>query len=435
MHKRQDVWLVLALAWQLLRGSMLLGFRIVSNWIRGGRETRASIVGKTLAEVLEFLGPTYSKLGQILSTRHDMFPAPVIRELGRLQDNLAPIPFAVVPELFGEELGLDIEEAFQEFQSTPIASATIASVYRARTHAGKEVAVKVLRAEIASRIECDLRVLRWVVQILECLPILRRLPLRAILDEFANCLERQVDFRLEAAANQRMRSALSWQPGILVPALVEELCSRSILTMEFVEGLREARKLSPENARKALLAAFRALYRMIFVEGLIHCDLHQGNLHFLDDGRAVLLDFGFVADFRRSDRLLFAQFFYAMAVNDGAHCAQLTLEAAISVPNHLDYPAFEDEVVQLVRRVAGASAGNFHVASFVFGLFEIQRRFRIVGTTTPIMAIISLLVLEGIAKKVQAEMDFQREALPFILQGSITSMRPEKARNAAVLSL
>jgi ubiquinone biosynthesis protein len=435
MHKRRDVLAVMALAWQFLRGSTLLGFRIVLNWIRGGRETRAGIAGKTLAEVFESLGPTYCKLGQLLSTRHDLFPAALIQELGRLQDNLAPIPFAVVPRLFREELGLEIEEAFEKFQSTPIASASIASVYRAQTHAGKEVAVKVRRPEIAGRIECDLRVLRWAAQMLERLPALRPIPLRAILDEFGRCLERQVDFRLEAAAHRRLRSALSWQPDIVVPALVEELCSRSILTMEFVQGLREARELSAENARKALLAAFRALYRMIFVEGVIHCDLHQGNLHFLPDGRAVLLDFGFVADFGRSDRLTFAQFFYAMAVNDGAHCAQLTLEAAASVPNDLDYDAFEDKVIQLVQRVAGASAGSFHVASFVFGLFEIQRRFRIVGTTTPIMAIISLLVLEGIAKEVHAEMDFQREALPFILQGSITSMRPEKAAHATILSL
>jgi ubiquinone biosynthesis protein len=431
MRRWRDVTRVFALAWQVLWGATLLGFRVLLNDIQGRRETRASIAGRTLADVFEFLGPTYTKLGQILSTRHDLFAPLFIQQLERLRDDLSPLPFPAVPLLLRQEFGLEVQEAFSQFDTSPIASASIASVYRAKLHDGRVVAVKVLRPGIAGRIESDLHVLRLAVRLLSHLPSLRLVPLRPVVDEFGTCMQRQVDFQLEAAAHRRLRTALSWQPGIVVPALVEELCSSSILTMEFVEGLHDVHHLSAENAQKALLAAFRALYRMIFVEGIIHCDLHQGNLHFLPDGRAVLLDFGFMADFERADRLTFAQFFYAMAVNDGVHCAQLTLQAASATPPDLDYKAFESEVVALVTRVAGASAGSFHVANFVFGLFEIQRRFRIVGTTTPIMAIISLLVLEGIAKDVHADLDFQREALPFILQGSIRSMRPEKVERAS----
>jgi len=325
----------------------------------------------------------------------------------------------VVPLLFREEFGVELEDVFYEFEASAIASASIADVYRARLHDGRVVAVKVRRPGIRNRIETDLHLLGLVVSLLSRLPPLRLIPLRPAFDEFRACLERQVDFRLEAAANRRLRSALVWEPEVVVPALVDELCSSSILTMDFVDAFLSPSELGKDTSRKALRAALRALYRIIFVEGFVHCDMHQGNLHFLTDGRAVLIDFGFMAELERADRLKFAEFFYAMAINDGIRCAEITVETAVSTPPDLAYDRFEAEVVALVDSVSGAKARDFQVAAFVVRLFEIQRRFRIVGTTAFTMAIVSLLVFEGIAKDVDADLDFQREAHPFILRASI----------------
>jgi ubiquinone biosynthesis protein len=176
---------------------------------------------------------------------------------------------------------------------------------------------KVRRPGISARIEADLRLIEAVVRLIGRLPSLRLIPLRPAIEELGACIKRQLDFRLEAAANRRLRSALVWEPGVLVPALVEELCSTSILTMDFVEGMCNPGQVVREASQNALLAALRALYRMIFVEGFVHCDLHQGNLHFLSDGRAVVIDFGFMAELQHADRLKFAEYFYAMATNDG----------------------------------------------------------------------------------------------------------------------
>jgi ubiquinone biosynthesis protein len=160
---------------------------------------------------------------------------------------------------------------------------------------------------------------------------------------------------------------------------------------------------------------------MIFIEGFVHCDMHHGNLHLLPSGLAALIDFGFVAELKNNDRVKFAQFFYAMATNDGVRCADITFETAFYSPPDLDYEKFEADIVQLVNSVSAKKANEFLVAKFVIGLFDIMRHYRICGTTSFTMAIISLLVFEGIAKEVYADLDFQYEARPYVLQASVSS--------------
>lgn len=412
-----------ALTWHLALGILKLGLRVTVNSFSRGKDSRANIFGRTLAEILAALGPTYVKLGQILSTRRDLLSEPVLQQLGALRDRLPPIPFGLVPSLFREEFGVEIEVVFSEFDPTPIASASVASVYRAQLQDGRLVAVKVRRPGIAVHIKADLCLLRSTAFLLEHIPPLRVIPLRRTIDEFGECLVRQLDFRLEATANRRLRAALVYETNIVIPALVEELCSSSILTMEYLDDLGGAVQLDADQARRSLLAALHALYRMIFVEGFIHCDMHQGNLHFLSKGRSALVDFGFMAELDRSTRLKFAEFFYAMATNDGVRCAQITLETALFAPPELAYEAFEEDVVFLVDQVAGAAASKYQVADFVVRLFDVQRRYRIVGTTGFTMAIVSLLVFEGIAKEIYPDLDFQREARPFILRASLRAYR------------
>jgi ubiquinone biosynthesis protein len=182
-----------------------------------------------------------------------------------------------------------------------------------------------------------------------------------------------------------------------------------------MELLPVERASRDERCLPALVAALRALYRMIFVEGFVHCDLHGANLFLFPNGRAALLDFGFVAELSTETRLTFAEFFLAMASDDGRRCARITVDTASFVPSELDYGAFEGEVRRLVTRAAGSSIEEFSVAGFVGGLFDIQRRHRIVGTSDFVMAIVALLVFEGTAKSVAGTVDFGAEAVPFVM--------------------
>jgi ubiquinone biosynthesis protein len=375
------------------------------------RDSKASVTAKSIARTLELLGPTYVKLGQILATRRDLFGEDVVFQLERLQDRLEPQAFDVVPRLFRKELGLELADVFAKIDPVPIGSASIACVYRGALRDGTPVAVKVRRPNVARRIDLDLRLIRLGARIVARLPGFRDVPLLPALDEFGLCLLRQVDLRVEANATRRISAALSEEPDVLVPILVDRLCSESLLTMELLpveQGGRDA------SCRPALLAALRALYHMIFLEGFIHCDLHGANLFLLSDGRAVIVDFGFMAEFSADVRLQFAEFFLAMASNDGPRCARITVETAAFVPASLPFDAFEAEVSALVAKAAGASVDEFRVADFVLGLFDVQRRYRIVGTTAFTMGIVSLLVFEGMAKETVGDLDFGRQAIPFV---------------------
>jgi len=389
------------------------------------RERAASVAARSLAQTLERLGPTYVKLGQILGTRRDLLPDDVVVHLERLQDRLEPAPFGAVPWLFRKELGLELDDVFAKLDPVPVASASIACVYHGVLRDGTPVAVKVRRPDVARRVYLDLRLIRSSAHVLAGLPGLRGLPVLPALDEFGACLLRQVDFRLEAEANHRIRAALAEETDVLVPALVARYCSESLLTMELLPVEQAGRDPS---RRPALLAALRALYRMIFLEGFVHCDLHGANLFLLSDGRAAMVDFGFMAELPAAARLQFAEFFLAMASNDGPRCALITVETAAFVPPELPYVRFEAEVCALVARAAGAAVEDFSVADFVLGLFDVQRRYRIVGTTAFTMAIVSLLVFEGLAKDVAGDLDFGREAVPFVLRALAS---PQKVAAAA----
>ncbi len=402
--------------WLLGCGTARLACALAWNGIRR-RDRAAGVAARSIAATLEQLGPTYVKLGQILATRRDLLPDDVVVELERLQDQLAPAPFDAVPRFFRDELGLELDDVFAELDPVPIASASIACVYRGTLRDGTPVAVKVRRPGVAQLVDLDLRLIRRGARLLAPLPGLNGLPMLSALDELGACLHRQIDLRLEADANRRISAALVEEPDVLLPTLVERCCSESLLTMSFLPLGSAARDPS---RRPALLAALRALYRMIFIEGFVHGDLHGANMFLLADGRAALLDFGFMAELPPAARIGFAEFFLAMASNDGRGCARITVDTAASVPAALDYASFEADVCALVAKAAGASVEEFRVADFVLGLFRIQRRHRIIGTTAFTMAIVSLLVFEGTAKDVAGDLDFGEEAIPFVLRALAT---------------
>jgi ubiquinone biosynthesis protein len=409
------------LAWGLTRLLAALAW----NRVTAARPPAAA-AARSVVATLERLGPTYVKLGQILATRRDLLPQSAVAELERLQDRLNPAPFDDVPRLFESELGVSLSEVFGALDRTPAACGGIACVYRGVLRDGSAVAVKVRRPDVARRIDLDLRLIRIGARTLAVLPPLRRLPLLSALDDFGVSLRRQIDFGLEAAANRRLCAALAAEPDVRVPRLVERLSSESLLTMELLPIERARRDAS---CLPALLVALRALYRMIFVEGFVHCDLHGANLFLFPEGTAALVDFGFVAELPTETRLTFAEFFLAMASDDGRRCARITVATASFVPPDLDYPAFEGQVRRLVSRAAGTSIDEFSVAAFVGGLFEIQRRHRIVGTSEFVMAIVALLVFEGTAKSIAGDIDFGREAIPFVMRA--LGERMEAARDAA----
>ncbi|HLG64873.1 MAG TPA: AarF/UbiB family protein [Ktedonosporobacter sp.] len=398
--------------------SVRLAVRLLLNSVGRKQRSRTALFGQSMAELCASLGATFIKIGQILSTRCDLFPPEVTTPLTKLQDRVKPFSFRFVPAIIQAQFGRPQTEIFTEFEEHPISSASIASVYRARLASGPQVAVKIRRPQVVRKVRNDLRLMRFMARCLARIPAMRLIPVVEMVDKLGNCIEQQLDLRIEAQNTQHFREQFAHNSQIQIPALVEEYCTEAVLVMEFIDGLIRIDELDWEEAeyQQSLITGLRALYHMIFLDGFIHCDLHPGNFYLLKGGRVVILDSGFIAKMNQDDRHQFAKFFLNIATNSGKNCACIIYETASYKTATFDRKGFECAIIELINRSAGSKASAFQVAPFVAEIFDIQRRFGLRGSPSFTMAILSLLVFEGIAKQCYPQLDFQAEARPILLQ-------------------
>jgi ubiquinone biosynthesis protein len=185
--------------------------------------------------------------------------------------------------------------------------------------------------------------------------------------------------------------------------------------MEFVDDLRRRRpdEFAEADRERAVVTALRAAYRMLFLDGVVHCDLHPGNLYFRADGTIVIVDAGFTVRLTDSAREKFAAFFYCMSQGDGPACADIVLTTAKSAPG-ADVAAFRAGMATLIEDAAGRPAAEFDLVAFATALFDLQRRYGFYADPQFVFPILSLLVLEGAVREFHPKVDFQREAKPFL---------------------
>jgi len=252
-----------------------------------------------LANDLEKLGPTFIKLGQLLSTRADLLPEPYLEALARLQDHIEPFSAAEVEQIVASELGARISKLFAEFERDPTAAASLAQVHRARMRDGREVVVKVQRPGVRETIVEDLEALEQVAEFIDAhTEVGKRYEFGNLLVELRNSLLRELDFKREANNLTRLRSSLSEFEHLVIPEPIEDFTTSRVLTMEFVPG-RKITDVSPVrlvelDGRMLSDELFRAYLKQILVDGFFHADPHPGNVFLTDDNRLALLDLGMV---------------------------------------------------------------------------------------------------------------------------------------------
>ena len=386
--------------------------------LRGRRGVARGLLGESLASLCESLGPTYLKIGQILSARPDLLPPELAAPLARLQDRVRPFDVRQVPALVEAELGRPMDEVFAAFDLRPVAAASVAHVHRAELLDGREVAVKIRRPGVTEVVDGDFSLLGGVARLLSHLPGVGALPLAEVVAEIEAPVRQQLDFRLEAANNRRLRRHFAGSEGIRIPALVDELCTPAMLTMEYLPGLRKvtAPGLPAAERRAAALAGLRALYKMIFLDGFIHADLHPGNVFLRSWGEMVILDTGLMTRLDDRDLQDFVDFFFGMVNNRGVDCARIVYDTALHRPAGCDRAGFEAAMSELIGRHAALRSRDFEVTAFAAQLMELQRRFGIRGSTRFIMTILSMVVYDGICKQLDPECDFQGEARGFLIR-------------------
>jgi ubiquinone biosynthesis protein len=260
-------------------------------------ELAGSDRGRRLREMLDELGPTFVKFGQLLSTRPDVVPPDIVAELRGLQDNVKPFPFEQVREVVEAELGLTVEQAFLEFDEVAIASASIGQVHRAVLPDGQEVAVKVQRPTAAGQIEADLGLLYQAARLLkERVRALEFMDPRELVDEFATSIRLELDYGHEARNADAFHQNFDGDAAVVVPRVIRQYSSGRILTLEYLHGTKvselELASMEPHARRDIAYRMADTWMTMVFRHGFFHSDPHPANIFVLDTGQLGLVDFG-----------------------------------------------------------------------------------------------------------------------------------------------
>ena len=402
-----------------------LGLRLAAwmgmiTW-HGSRAAAGALCGRAalparMERLLVAMGPTFIKGGQLLGTRGDLVSPAWCAALGRLHDRVGLLPHEKVRLALETAYPTGRDWPFAEFDWSPVATGSIACVYRARLRDGRTVAVKVRRPRIAGRMRADFRLLRVGAAVGERSPGLRGVPARRMVDQIGTAVLAQLDLVREAGALRELHDNLA---GLIrVPEPIPEASGDGVLVMEFVEGLSRfgPHEFTPEQRREAVRRVLQGVYRMLFLDGLVHCDMHPGNLYLTRSAEPVLLDAGFVVRLPPEVRGLFAKFFYHMATGHGDECADIVLRSADHIPGARDLSEFRTGIRDLIRDSHRRPAGEFRLAPFATRLFDLQRRSGVAAAPEFAFPLLCLLVLEGMILDFDVKVDFQGQAVPTLLK-------------------
>ena len=379
---------------------------------------RGHRVAGAVARLAERLRGAFLKGGQLLGTRADLIGPALAAALSRLHDDVEAMSGGNALRAAEEAFDRVPREVAQAVRRPPVASGSIACVYRAELDHGA-LAIKIRRPGIAHRITADIAIARLLARVLGRFAVFRRVPLDDMVEQIGASLIGQLDFAAEADNLARLRDDLADVPGVVVPAVVPELCGDGVIAMEFVEGLdRTAVDRLPSATRETAVARLvGAVYHMLFMSGFIHVDLHQGNVYFRTDGTVVILDAGFAFQMSDMAATKFTRFFAGMIRGDGESCADILLSTVRGADAHADAGEFRQSVADLVTRNAGVVARDFSLSSFSVELFDLQRRHRLFAEPEFVFPLLCLLALEGTVKAHHPLMDFQLQAAPHVMHG------------------
>jgi len=385
-------------------------------FVWGPRRPRAvaTLRGYMLRQAMSALGATFIKLGQVMSTRPDLFPPEVIDQLRHLQDRLPPFSFRRVRRAIEADLGKPLGELFAEFDEKPVAAASVAQVHRARLKDGREVAVKVLRPGVRRQVERDQAILIMFARVIAVHPVWRRSDPVGHTRHFVEAIHDQTDLEIEAKNYTRFRANFAGVPHVSFPEVYPDYCSSRVLTMEFVRGTKidalEKGRFYPALADTVR----RMMFKMCFEDGFVHADLHPGNLVVQDGERLVIFDVG-LAKLLHEDVLI--QFI------DMTKC--IAMGTAEDLVNHLkrfhqyldgvDWPKLRIEVEGFAKKFRAKDMARLEYGELIADLFALGRRYHVRPITDMMLVIVALITAQGIGKMLEPENNIWGTVATFLI--------------------
>jgi ubiquinone biosynthesis protein len=378
--------------------------------------------GERLRLALQELGPIFVKFGQVLSTRRDLLPADIADQLALLRDQVAPFPNAQARAEIERALGKPVAELFAEFESTPLASASIAQVHAARLHDGRQVVVKVLRPDIRQQIDGDIALLRFLASIVDRHhPNATKIRPSEVVAEIEGTLHAELDLQREGANASLMRRLWLDSPDLYVPEVHWPLSAETVLTMERVSGIGSDHIPDLDAAgidRKRLAAkGVRVFYLQVFRDNFFHADAHAGNIWVdatrKEDPRFIALDFGIVGQLSSRDQYYLAENFMAIFQRDYRRIAELHVEAGW-LPASVRIDELEAAVRAVCEPYFTRPLSQISIAEAVVKLFRTAQKYELTLQPQLILLQKTLLNIEGVARHLDPDLDIWAVAQPVL---------------------
>ena len=385
------------------------------------RQGNEEVLEKTYAErirlFIESMGTTFIKLGQIASTRGDLLPPELIKELEKLQSHVAPFPAEVARSTIEESLGASIDEIFMIFDDEPVGSASIGQVHRAMLHSGEDVAVKVQRPNIEGTVRTDLEILRHLANLLEAnLEWAKNYQVTDMIDEFSFALLNELDYTIEARNVERIGKTHANDPNVKIPNIFWDYTTKNVMVMDFIKGIpvNHFDTLDELNIDRSKLAETlaKAIFKQIFEDGYFHGDPHPGNVSVLEDGTLVFLDFGMIGRLTSDLKTNFGSLLISLMKKDASGVVKAIVKMGV-VPADVSMKQLNREAEIMRDKYYDVPLSKLNFSDAVNDLFIISNKYKIRLPQDFTILAKTLLTLEGVVSKLDPDFSIMDVAEPF----------------------
>ena len=385
------------------------------------RQGNKEVLEKTYAErirlFIESMGTTFIKLGQIASTRGDLLPPELIKELEKLQSHVAPFPAEVARSTIEESLGASIDEIFMIFDDEPVGSASIGQVHRAMLQSGEDVAVKVQRPNIEGTVRTDLEILRHLAKLLEAnLEWAKNYQVTDMIDEFSFALLNELDYTIEARNVERIGKTHANDPNVKIPNIFWDYTTKNVMVMDFIKGIpvNHFDTLDELNIDRSKLAETlaKAIFKQIFEDGYFHGDPHPGNVSVLEDGTLVFLDFGMIGRLTSDLKTNFGSLLISLMKKDASGVVKAIVKMGV-VPADVSMKQLNREAEIMRDKYYEVPLSKLNFSDAVNDLFIISNKYKIRLPQDFTILAKTLLTLEGVVSKLDPDFSIMDVAEPF----------------------
>lgn len=387
----------------------------------------------------EDLGPTFIKLGQILSTRRDLIPEPLIQELTKLQDDVAPFSSKIARKIVEEELNAKIEDIFDEFEETPFASASMAQVHRARLKTGEEVVLKIQRPEIRKVIDDDLKIMRDVARELSIrMPSIRHFDPVGLVEQFAESIHFEMDFLHEAVNLRRFAYHFEKDPIIMAPKVYIEQSTPKLLTMQFIDGIKpmSTNALRKAGVEQSWLAreVIHSFFKQVFDYGFFHADPHAGNIIVTHDKKIYFIDFGMMGTILRKDMQSLGMLILSVEQQDVQNIMRALTELS-ETPYFENKKRLEYDLVEFVNKFAFTDDFHLLMSEMLVELSEIIRAHNLHVPSHFFLLMRASFAVEGLVRTLDPDIVLMDQVRPIIDKKIMQELNPISTGRKLLTSL